>query len=142
MIAGFASLTFIPLLAIAIVHLLWAFGFTYPTKNETMLAQTVLGYKGVTRMPPKMVSFGMAIATLIAGIWALALSSPQPNPTLTIGGFVLLLVFLGRGAIGYTSWWRERTPQEPFASFDRKLYSPLCLGIALGYATLVAIRVF
>jgi len=142
MIAGIASLTFIPLLAIVMVHLLWAFGFTYPAKSEASLAQTVLGYRGVTHMPPRIVSLGMAIAIFSAGIWALALSDPAPNFLLSAGGVVLALVFLGRGGIGYTKWWRERTPEEPFATFDKKLYSPLCLGISLGYFTLVALRIF
>ncbi len=142
MIAGIASLTFIPMLAIAMVHLLWAFGSTYPVKSEASLARTVLGYKGVSRMQPKMLSLGMAFAILAAGIWGLALSDPAPDLVLTAGGIILALVFLGRGIAGYTTWWRQRTPEEPFASFDKKLYSPLCLGISLGYFTLVALRIF
>jgi len=142
MIAGIASLTFIPMLAIAMVHLLWAFGSTYPAKTEASLARTVLGYKGVSRMQPKMVSLGMAFAILAAGIWGLALSDPAPDLVLTAGGIILALIFLGRGILGYTAWWRERTPEEPFASFDKKLYSPLCIGISLGYFTLVALRIF
>ncbi|VAW16879.1 hypothetical protein MNBD_ALPHA12-584 [hydrothermal vent metagenome] len=142
MIAGIASLTFIPILAIALVHLLWAFGFTYPAKTEAALAKTVLGYKGVTRMQPRMVSLGMAFAILAAGIWGLELTDPAPDIILSAGGIVLGLVFLWRGVIGYTSWWRQLTPEEPFATFDKKLYSPLCLGISLGYFTLTALRIF
>jgi len=142
MIAGIAALTFIPMLAIALVHLLWAFGFTYPAKTEEILAKTVLGYKGVSRMQPKMLSLGMAVAIMAAGIWVLALSDPDPNLVLTAGGIILGLVFLGRGVIGYTKWWRDLTPEEPFATFDKKLYSPLCLGISLGFFIMTAFRIF
>ncbi len=142
MVAGIASLTFIPLLAISLVHLLWAFGLTYPAKDELMLARTVAGFKGIEKMPPKLASLGVAVATMFAGIWALALTDASPSLVLTGGGIVLMLVFLARGFIGFTKKWREMTPEEPFATFDRKLYSPLCIGIGLGFLVLTALRLF
>ena len=142
MVAAIASLTFIPLLAISMVHLLWAFGLTYPAKDELTLARTVAGFRGIEKMPPRIASFGVAIATLVAGIWALALTDASPSLVLTGGGAVLALVFLVRGLVGFTRKWREMTPEEPFATFDRKLYSPLCIGIGLGFLVLTALRVF
>ncbi len=142
MISGLASLVFIPLLAIAIVHLAWAFGATYPAKTEKSLAQTVTGFKGVEKMPPRLASLAVAIFTFAAGIWGLALTDASPSIILTAGGIVLTLIFLARGIIGFTPRWRELTPEEPFATFDKKLYSPLCLGLGIGFLTLTALRIF
>ncbi len=142
MIAGIASLVFIPLLSIAMVHMLWAFGSTYPVRDEKTLARTVAGFKGIEKMPPRPVSFLVSLLTLGTGIWALALTDPGPSPILTLGGALLTLVFLGRGIAGYTKKWRQMTPEEPFASMDRKIYSPLCLFIGTGFAVLTLLRLF
>ncbi len=142
MIPGIASLTFIPLLAISMVHMLWAFGASYPVKDQASLARTVAGFKGIDRMPPKMASFGMSLAALAAGIWALALTDESTSWVLTAGGIFLSLVFLGRGAMGYMKFWRELTPEEPFATLDKKFYSPLSLGMGLGFTILTALRIF
>ena len=140
MIAGLASIIFIPLLAISMVHMLWAFGSTYPTKTQKDLARTVAGFKGIEKMPPRPASFAVSILTLMAGIWALALTDPTQSLILTLGGIALAIVFLARGAIGYTKWWREKTPEEPFATFDVKVYSPLCLFLGAGFGLLTLLR--
>ena len=142
MIAGIASLVFIPLLSIAMVHMLWAFGSTYPVRDEKTLARTVAGFKDIEKMPPRPVSFFVSLLALGTGIWALALTDPAPSPILTLGGVLLTLVFLGRGIAGYTEKWRQMTPEEPFASMDRKIYSPLCLFIGTGFAVLTLLRLF
>ena len=49
-------------------------------------------------------------------------------------------VFIGRGILGYTAGWRARFPTEPFATLDRKNYSPLCLWIGAGFLILVLMR--
>lgn len=140
MIAGIAALIFVPLLAVASVHLLWAFGSTWPVQDRKTLAQTVVGSPNVERMPSRLLTALIAIAIFTAGIWALSMADPARHPLLTAGGFVLTAVFLGRGLIGYTSWWRQLTPEEPFATFDKKVYSPLCLGIGAGFAFLTVWR--
>jgi len=142
MLSGLASLIFIPLLAISIVHMAWAFGATYPVKDEKMLARTVAGFKDIEKMPPRLASFAVSLLSFAAGIWALALTDPSPSPLLTAGGILLALAFLGRGIIGYSKRWRELTPEEPFASLDKKIYSPLFIFIGTGFLTLSALRIF
>ncbi len=139
---GIASLVFIPLLAISIVHLMWAFGSTYPVKSEKALAKTVAGFKGIEKMPPRLASFAVSVGTLFTGIWALSMADPAPSATLTIGGAILSLIFLGRGVFGYTKKWQALTPEEPFRSMDKKIYSPLCIALGLGFAFLVVWRMF
>jgi uncharacterized membrane protein YidH (DUF202 family) len=135
-----AVLMFILLLAIAIAHAVWAFGGSWPIRNRAMLAQTVIGVEGVTRVP-RLASFGVAIAVMLAGIAALALADHTSGKFgLDAIGIVLALVFLGRGAIGYTRWWQQKTPLEPFRTLDRRNFSPLCLGLGAGFLILVVLR--
>jgi len=69
---------------------------------------------------------GPGVRTLLGGAFALAL--------------LAAIVFLVRGTLGYTDPWAARTPEEPFRSLDRKIYSPLCLAIGLGFLFLVVMR--
>lgn len=140
MIAGIASLVFVPLLAIAMAHILWSFGGTWPVQDQKTLARTVVGSRDIERMPPRLLSATVAIFIFASGIWALSMTDPAPNLLLTLGGLALAIIFLMRGIAGFTSQWRALTPEEPFATFDKKVYSPLSFGIGLGFAILVLWR--
>ena len=140
MMAGIASLVFIPLLAVFFAHAIWTFGGTWPATDEQTLARTVVGTPGITRMPPRWMAGLVAILILGAGFWALFLSDPAPNSLLTLGGAVLAAIFLARGIAGYTTKWRALTPEEPFASFDKKVYAPLCLWVGVGFTILTIWR--
>jgi len=71
-----ASLTFLPLFTVAFAHYLWAFGNTWPIRNEALLAQTVVGRPGITKMPNRFVTFVVATALIVFGIVALSLADP------------------------------------------------------------------
>jgi hypothetical protein len=135
-----AALTFVLLLAVAFAHLLWAMGNTWPIRDPALLARTVIGTAGVARVPRGRALL-VGLGTLVAGVIALALADKTGGgPGLTALGVVLALAFAARGAIGYTRWWQQRTPEEPFRSLDRRNYSPLCLALAIGYLALVLMR--
>lgn len=135
------SLTFVPLLMVAFAHFLWSIGRTWPIRNETLLAQTVIGTPGVTRMPNKLLTFAMSVLLLAAGIVALSLADHSSGGWwLTLLGVLLAIVFIGRGVLGYTASWRARFPTEPFATLDRRNYSPLCFWIGAGFLILVVMR--
>lgn len=135
------SLTFVPLLMVAFAHLLWSLGRTWPIRNETLLAQTVVGTPGITRMPNRLVTFVVSLLILAAGIVALALADHTSGGWwLTLLGLLLAAVFIGRGALSYTRGWRARFPTEPFATLDRKNYAPLCFWIGAGFLILVVMR--
>jgi hypothetical protein len=135
------SLTFLPLFTVAFAHYLWAFGNTWPIRNEALLAQTVVGRPGITRMPNRFVTFLVATALIVFGLIALSLADPVAGGLgLTLLGMLLALVFIGRGVLGYTPGWRAQFPTEPFASLDRKNYSPLCFWIGAGFLILVLMR--
>jgi hypothetical protein len=136
-----SSFMFIALFAIAIAHVLWGFGRTWPLRDEKLLAQTVVGTAGVERMPPRLASLGVGIFAMAAGIFALALADHDSGGTwMSIAGIGCGLLFLARGVAGYTGWWAAQTPEPNFRFNDRRVYSPVCIFLGLGFFALVAIR--
>lgn len=137
-----AALMFVLLLAVSLAHLLWSLGQTWPIRDEKLLAQTVTGFEGVERMPPKLASFAVFLVTLAAGIIALSLADHDSGGVLlTLLGVPLAAVFLVRGIVGYTDWWAKRTPHPSFRFNDQRVYSPLCLALGAGFVVLVFLRV-
>lgn len=113
---------------IAALHFAWGLTIWVPIKDEETLARTVVGAKGVTRMPGTIPCMLVAAGLLliVVAIWI---------PELTVARVVIWLafaVFLGRGAIAYTKLWRRMTPEEPFSTYDQRFYAPLCIAVALG----------
>lgn len=135
-----AALIFVVLLAVAIANLMWAIGSPWPIRDKVLLARTVIGRPGVTHVP-RLGALLACIAAIVAGVAALALADPVGGGlSLTLFGVLLAALFLGRGAIGYTAGWRNRFSEEPFATLDRKNYSPLCLALGVGFLLLVIMR--
>ena len=136
-----AALVFVPLLAIAIANLLWSLGLSWPIRDRVLLARTVVGRPGTTRMPPKLASFAVAAGALAAGVIALSLADESAGgPGLTVLGAVVGALFIARGVAGYMAGWRAYFPEEPFATLDRRNYSPLSLLIGAGFLLLVFMR--
>ena len=135
-----AALIFVVLLTVSIAHLMWAIGAPWPIRDPELLARTVIGRPGVTRVP-RLAALIVAILVLAAGILALSLADHTAGDWwLTLIGVALAALFLGRGAIGYTQAWRARFSEEPFATLDRNNYSPLCLALGVGFLLLVIMR--
>lgn len=136
-----ASMMFIALFAVSLAHFLWSIGRTWPIRDEKLLAQTVVGFKDIERMPPRLASLAVSTASLAAGIFALALADHDSGGIwLNLGGFALAAVFLARGVLGFTAWWAQKTPEPNFRLNDRRVYSPLCLALGLGFIALVVFR--
>jgi hypothetical protein len=136
-----SSMMFIVLLAVSMAHFLWSIGKTWPIRDEKLLAQTVVGFQGVERMPPRPASFAVCALTLLAGILALALADRTAGGIwLTLLGVPFAAVFLARGIAGYTAWWAQLTPELSFRFNDKRVYSPLCIGLGLGFLILVVLR--
>ena len=134
------AIVFVALLAVAIAHFIWSLGGSWPIRNKDLLAKAVIGRPGVTRVP-RLASLVIAILVLLAGIVALALADKTGGGVLlTAAGALLAMIFLARGAIGYTAGWRAAFPEEPFATLDRRNYSPLCLVLGMGFLLLVLMR--
>lgn len=135
------STLFIVLLALCLAHFAWAMGFTWPIRNEKLLAQTVVGTAGVERMPPRLASFAVAITLAAAIVVAVAMGTPESGgQLLTLAGFGFALLFLARGVVAYTPWWAAQTPEPNFRLNDRRVYGPLCLLIGAGFFALAFMR--
>lgn len=112
----------------------------WPGTDEKSCARTIAGFRGIRRMPGPLQCF--VVAALLLALAYLALSLAGYGVNLLPAGLVLVagaaaaLVFLARGAMGYLPAWRRLTPEMPFARYDRRYYSPLCLALGTGFAFL------
>jgi hypothetical protein len=124
------------LLALAALHAVWGFGIWWPIADEAGLARTIAGFRRIQRMPSGAASFAVAAALAVSALIAVLLADGvRIGGLVFIGGAGCALVFLGRGIAGYMPAWASLTPEEPFRTYDRTYYSPLCL--AIGFAFLV-----
>lgn len=125
----------IVLLLISAVHVLWAAGSSWPANDEKTLARTVVGSKGIERMPPKLASLMVAIVMVGAVHVVLVTAGLMPGFMLAQMYRILLvamiIIFSARGLAAYVPSWRAMVPEQPFARFDQNYYSPLCLVIAV-----------
>ncbi|SMY05884.1 DUF3995 domain-containing protein [Flavimaricola marinus] len=125
-----ALLLNVALLVVASLHLMWALGVWFPIRDEERLVAMVVGLRGETRMPgPIPCALVVAGLTIAAGLPWIA-----DGPIKQAGLIVAATVFLVRGILPFRPFWRKLTPQEPFATLDRKLYGPLCLVFSAGFA--------
>lgn len=140
MMAGIAFAIFVVLTSIAAMHVAWGVGVRWPRSTELELVSTVVGYQR-NRMPSPNQCYLAALAIYIPGIIALMLAGlidvAIPASFGMFVGIVAASVFAGRGIAGYLPAWRAHFAREPFASLDRRYYSPLCLILAAGFALLL-----
>jgi len=138
----FAGVIITILAVLSAMHVLWGLGIWWPVRDEARLARTVVGQAGDAGMPPGPACFAVAsalgAAALLTGqIAGWHLLGFLPGWVVTIGGWIVVAVFLFRGAITYTAPWHRLLPAEPFRTFDRLAYAPLCLGLGGGVAALL-----
>ena len=126
--------------AIAVLHAYWASGGLWPGTNPADLSNIVVGNPRARDMPaPRLTAL---VAAMIAGAaaWPLLLSpliSRYIAPELAaLGNWALAAVFLLRGIAGFTPWMARRHSAEPFATYNCKYYSPLCLALGAGFLIL------
>ncbi|NRB21031.1 MAG: DUF3995 domain-containing protein [Rhodobacteraceae bacterium] len=129
-----AILVVILLLGIALLHLLWAMGSHWPAADEASLAKTVVGSKGIKKMPPRLASLMVALVLTGAAHVVLAYAGLMQEFLLfqmyRILLVAMILVFSFRGLAAYIPHWRAMAPEQPFARFDQTRYGPLCILIA------------
>jgi hypothetical protein len=139
-----ALIVFAVLTAIAALHAAWGLKILWPAANEQKLVAMVVGQKGRTRMPPPWQCFLVAAAIFLQALIALLaadwISAPLSRPAVVLLALLCALAFLFRGFIGFTTRWRARYPQEPFAALNREYYSPLCLALGAAFLLLALYR--
>ena len=129
------------LACVGLLHLMWAMRVHFPYASEQSLARAVVGRRGITKMPSPTACLIVSILLFGAAAWALLLGGYVALPfskwlTAPIG-LVIGAVFLMRAIFGITPAFERGAPEQPFLSLNRKLYSPLCFLIGLGFVILV-----
>jgi hypothetical protein len=141
MITALAILLSVVVFFIAAIHAYWGLGGYWPAASAERLAKTAIGTPNVKMVPSASSCF--AVAAVLAGVasWPLFAAgwvpAAWPHWLTLLAGAGIAAVFVGRGLAGYTSAWRRRFSEEPFASLDRLVYSPLCLFLGAGYIALL-----
>ena len=129
----------IMLLLIALLHLIWGLRIWWPMKNEQSLVRAVAGFRDASQMPPPAACIFVALALLVATSFALELGGFEiigSRAITVVGSIGLSAFFLGRGFLGFTKYWAQLTPEEPFRLWDSKYYSPLCIALGSSFAIL------
>ena len=143
--SALAIAAFVALTAIAAIHVLWGLGLRWPAQDERSLIAMVVGATGRTRMPTLSACLAAAGAIFVAGLVPLVLANilpvAVPSALVTAVGALTAAIFGARGCAAYTSGWRRRFSQQPFANLDRNWYGPLCLVLAAIMMLLVIRRV-
>ncbi len=124
------ALAAIGLGAIAGVHLAWAAGASWPLADRSELADAVVGRAGGDFPPP-------AACVAVAGALTIASSliggHPPVDPRLRRAGARTTVAILGvRGTLGLAGRTDILSPGSSsprFRRLDRRIYSPLCLGL-------------
>ncbi|MBM3645945.1 MAG: DUF3995 domain-containing protein [Alphaproteobacteria bacterium] len=133
---GTAVILSVALGSIAALHVYWGLGGLWPERTPAALAAAVFG-DGRKRMPPPWQCFAVAALLVAVAAWAwLILWLPEVG-WVAAGGLVIVATFVVRAMAAYSPRWRAAFPAEPFATRDRLYYGPLCLLLAVGYATLL-----
>jgi hypothetical protein len=133
----FAFLLFLGVGAAAAVHALWGLGSTWPEADAETLARSVVG-DGRRRMPPPWQCFAVAAVLGVVALWPFVMLGRGEVPWVLAVSFAIAAVFVVRGMAGYSPRWRGRFRDEPFATRDRRYYSPFCLLMGVGYLALLA----
>ena len=111
------------LVVIAAVHLLWALGYWWPIKDEAELARTVVGSRGIEKMPGAAACSMVVVALLFAAAWPWFPDSALKS----LGLFAIAVVFQVRAAAAYAPIMKRLAPEQPFRRLDETYYAPLCI---------------
>ena len=126
--------------ALGILHIVWAFG---GLKGGLGIAVPEQDGAPLFR-PGPLSSLAVALLLLMAAMLVLlkgaVLTLPVPASIVTLGNWTIALVFAARaiGEFHYLGFFK-RVRGTRFARWDTRLFSPLCLALAIGTA-LVANR--
>ncbi len=116
--------------ALSALHALWASGSAWPAPDRTALADAVGGFSQFPGAPAC-----LAVATLL-GVAAVCVAGLPPPLELVgrYGAAGTSLALAARGGAGLAGAMPQARRSHTFARLDRRVYSPLCLALALAAA--------
>jgi Protein of unknown function (DUF3995) len=121
------------LIGIGALHFAWGRGSTFPFSDREQLNDTVVGQE--TTPSPTMC---YAMAGLLTTAGALVAGVPSRRSWIRRAGVVVVaVVLLVRSALGFAGKTELVSPgsvSDKFKEMDKRVYSPLCLTLALGAA--------
>lgn len=127
------------LLGLAVLHLYWARGGTWPGRTSAELVSMVVGSSPGVAMPGPLACSVVAVllasaAVLIAGVGVFEASAWPWR----VGSLGVASVLGLRGLGGYLdARLRPETHGQPYEALNRRLYSPLCLVLAAAIVWIV-----
>ncbi|MEE9388794.1 MAG: DUF3995 domain-containing protein [Paracoccaceae bacterium] len=125
---------FVVLACVSGLHVYWGQGGLWPAKSEAELVKTVVGSPKFDRLPPAVITYGVAVLIFAAALMpGLHLMQVFPDALSRAALWVLVVVFLGRGAVTYCVPPVFNGATEPFRSLNIRYFSPLCLMLGVGY---------
>ncbi len=131
-----AALAALLLGAIAVLHLLWAMGSSFPAADRGALVAAVIGGPVSGAMPGRVATIIIAIG-LIGVAWETAMlgglvASPIPATWLRICGIAMVAIFGLRGIGGFFEVVvRPSIRGTPYMRLNRFVYSPLATVLAM-----------
>ncbi|MFN4185893.1 MAG: DUF3995 domain-containing protein [Hyphomonas sp.] len=126
---------------LGLIHLIWAAGMSFPFPNEQSLARSIVGRRGITRLPSRAAVALLGIL-LLCGAGAAAIMGHYASSMTALKfllvpvGLFLSAVFLLRGLVGVLPAFERAAPEQPYLSLNRRVYSPLCALIGAGFLAL------
>lgn len=136
-----ATLLALALAAAGLLYYLWAAGLTFPFPNEQALARSIIGRRGITRVPSRRTFLYLGTLLFAAAAAAYMMGGfsdmvPRAKPFLAPVGLLLAVIFLGRGIVGVLPAFERAAPEQPYLSLNRRIYSPLCGLAGIGFLIL------
>lgn len=126
---------------LGLLHLVWASGLSFPFANEQILARSIVGRRGITRLPSRAAVAllgGLLIGSaVLAGVMGHhAGMSPALKFLIVPVGLMLSGIFFLRGIVGVLPAFERAAPEQPYLSLNRRLYSPLSALVGVSFLAL------
>ncbi len=119
---------------IAGLHVAWAHGSSVPFRDRASLHDAVLG--GPANRPSSVACYTVAVTLAASSTAVLRASASHDRPSRLIAQGVALTL-AARAIIGFAGMTERYMPgatSNTFRRLDRRIYSPLCMTLAIGAA--------
>ena len=133
------SLLFI-MVVVGVLHGIWALKIWWPIPDEQQLAKTVVGIKGIERMPSPLLTWLVTFVIFFGGYLIATLSGwvPMflPEKITVVFGWIMGVVLVVRAVYPYLG--DKYLTQEPqFRTLNLRFYSPIIFYLGVGTISLV-----